>query len=83
MSVTYETDERNDDRFRRAVMRKLAELAEEFPELEAAGRQIDPASLFEVGTPEDRARWTKEDRERAAVMDQARAVIARIKGEDG
>ena len=83
MSVTYETDERVDDRFRQAVMRKLAELAEEFPELEAAGRQIDPATLFEVGTPEDRVRWAREDRERAAVMDEAQAVIARLKCEDG
>lgn len=81
MSVTHETDEQMEERFYQAVLRKLAELAEEFPEIEAEGRKIDPKSLFEIGTPEDRARWEESRREHEELMARANAVIDRIENE--
>ena len=46
MSVLDQLDERELERFSEALVRKLGELAAEFPELEEAGRKIDPDTLL-------------------------------------
>ena len=73
MGVIDELDDREAERFYQAVLQKLAELAEEFPELEEAGRKIDPDELFAP----IRYRTDEEKAEHDALMERAERVIER------